>query len=285
VDAWVAKEGVAISALDPLTCERYFDGQLDRYAISTVHHQLNTVRAAYRFGLRHDLVDRDPTTDVILPRLPDIEPVTFTTEELKTILGLTRDDREALLFYLLAFTGMRLSETGALRWKQIDFAARQIKLVGKGAKFRLIPLHPALHRLLVAHRDRNGTHILAGRENRPLAPSTLNNVVFKLTSRAGMTGRKTTSHTFRRTVASQMYEQGIRHLVIDKIMGWAPRTVADRHYIHIVDRTMHDAIRTLYKNDPIVDSPARAEYALESSAVAPLDQLAHDLARLEAKYL
>jgi hypothetical protein len=44
-----------------------------------------------------------------------------------------------------------------------------------------------------------------------------------------------------------MHEHGVRTIVIDKIMGWAPRTTRDRHYIRIATRAMRDAILTLYR--------------------------------------
>lgn len=59
------------------------------------------------------------------------------------------------------------------------------------------------------------------------------------------------SHAFRRTVATVMHEQGVRTAVIDRIMGWAPRTVRERHYVRIAPQIMRDAILTLYRDDPI----------------------------------
>jgi hypothetical protein len=38
---------------------------------------------------------------------------------------------------------------------------------------------------------------------------------------------------------------------LDRIMGWAPRTVRERHYIRVAPQAMHDAIQTLYRDDPI----------------------------------
>jgi integrase len=289
-DRWLASRGMTARTLGPSDCERYFDLQLDRYAISTVRHQLSTVRAAYRFGVRRELVDRDPTGEVLLPPLPDAEPVTYTNDELRAILAAVRSDREELLFFLLAFTGMRLFEAGALRWDQIDLPNDQIGVLGKGGKFRLVPVHPALHRTLDSHRRRARSglpQVIPGRDGRPLSATTLHDTVLNLTSRAGLAGRKTTSHTFRRTVASELYEQGIRRHVIDKIMGWAPRTVAERHYIRIADHAMHTAIRTLYQEDPIAEcttSPPGNKSRTKPAHRRSLADDAADLRRLELKY-
>ena len=70
-------------------------------------------------------------------------------------------------------------------------------------------------------------------------------------TRVGIGGRQTSAHTFRRTVATELHEQGVRTRVIEKIMGWAPRTVYERHYLRIADQAMQEAILTLYRDDPI----------------------------------
>lgn len=285
LDAWLTERGLSVDGLDPLACERFFEAQLDRYAVATVRHQLTTVRAAYRYGIRHDLLGRDPTVDVELPRLPDIEPATYTSGQLRDIHAAIRSRREELLFFLFAFTGMRLSEAGSLLWEQIDYPNEQIKLLGKGGKLRLIPLHPALRRVLVEHEQRRRPSeraVVAGKQGQPLAYNTLCGVVFTLTTRAGITGRATSSHTFRRTVATELHEQGVRKRVIEKILGWAPRTVAERHYVRIADEAMHEAILSLYHDDPIypaqLDPPTPPLRLVEGPPPAPL---AADLARLE----
>lgn len=98
------------------------------------------VRAAYRYGVRHDLVERDPTADVRLPWLPDLEPATYANTELKALHAAIRSEREEVAFFLFAFAGLRLGEVAGLRWAQVDFDRWQIRLTGKGGKFRLVPL-------------------------------------------------------------------------------------------------------------------------------------------------
>ena len=75
---WLDQHDTAADELTLLGCEEYFDELLERQAVSTVRRHLAYVRAAYRYGVRHQLVERDPTADVRLPRLPDHDPVTLT---------------------------------------------------------------------------------------------------------------------------------------------------------------------------------------------------------------
>jgi integrase len=180
---------------------------------------------------------------------------------------------------------MRLAEAGSLSWEQIVRANEQIRLVGKAGKLRLVPLHAALRRVLQVHEQRTlpgQRPVIAGKHGRPLAHNTLCGAVASLTARAGISGRQASSHTFRRTVATELHEQGVRKRVIEKIMGWAPRTVYGRHYLRIADQATREAILTLYRNDPIcseqLDPPPPPLRLVEA---APPAALAGDLTRLE----
>ena len=103
---WLDEHEIAVGELSLLGCEEYFDELLERGALATVRRHLAYVRAAYRYGVRHDLVAQDPTADVRLPWLPDLEPATYTTEELKAIHAAIRSEREQVAFFLLAFAGL-----------------------------------------------------------------------------------------------------------------------------------------------------------------------------------
>ena len=64
---------------------------------------------------------------------------------------------------------------------------------------------------------------------------------------------KQPAHAFRKTVATVLYEQGVREDFIDKIMGWAPSSVRSKYYSRVADNSIHASILRLYQDDPIVD--------------------------------
>lgn len=282
---WLDEHAIAPGELTLLQCEEYFDELLDRSAVSTVRRHLAYVRAAYRYGVRHDLVERDPTADVRLPWLPDIEPATYSSEQLKTIHAAIRCEREETAFFLFAFEGLRLGEVAGLRWAQVDFDRWQIRLTGKGGKFRLVPLHPVVNEVLREQRQRarpRDEFVLATINGQRLAARTLGRTVRELVDRAGVEV-DSPSHAFRRTVATVMYEHGVRTRVIERIMGWAPRRMHERHYLRVADEPMHDAILSLYREDPICDWQERALRlaALPTPAAKPSAWLASEAGRLE----
>jgi site-specific recombinase XerD len=91
---WLDQHDLAAGELGLLRCEEYFDELLERQAVSTVRRHLAYVRAAYRYGVRHELVERDPTADVRLPRLPDHDPAIYSNEQLRQVHAAIRTERE-----------------------------------------------------------------------------------------------------------------------------------------------------------------------------------------------
>lgn len=92
------------------------------------------------------------------------------------------------------------------------------------------------------------------------------------------------SHAFRRTVATVMYEQGVRTRVIERIMGLSPRQMHERHYLRVADAPMHDAIQTLYREDPICERQQRTlrPVAVPAAEDTPAAWLDGERSRLEA---
>jgi integrase len=281
---WLDLHDIAAGELTLLECEEYFDELLERQAVSTVRRHLAYVRAAYRYAVRHELVERDPTADVRLPRLPDHDPATYSNEQLRQVHAAIRNEREELVFFLFAFAGLRLGEVAGLEWRQVELEHWQLRLAGKGGKLRLVPLHPAVTELLREQRARSGRReqVLGRINGQRLAANTLGGSVRAIVDRAGVEVEQP-SHAFRRTVATVMYENGVRARVIERIMGWAPRQMYERHYLRVADAAMHEAIRGLYADDPICERQQRSlqPVALAAATHEPPAWLAAEPAKLE----
>jgi integrase/recombinase XerC len=276
-ERWLAGRQRDADAVGVDDCELYLDERLRTHAVATVRRDLAMIRGAYRHALQRGLIRIDPTAGIRLPPLPDHDPVIYSTEQLQAIHAAIRDEREQLIFFLLAFAGLRLCEATSLTWANIELPNTQLRLIGKGGKRRVVPLHPALERLLAQHHaERVDGPLVATVTSGHLANRTWSSIVSRLVSRADVHVSHP-SHAFRRTVASELYANGVRTHIIDRLLGWAPRTVRDRHYIRIADGAMRDAIATLYQRSPIC--PDQPQGRRRPPVAAP-DVLVADVARL-----
>jgi integrase len=85
----------------------------------------NVMSLVFNHGRRHDLCDRNPMQWVRQSAKRRTAPDILTTGEVQELLA-SLSFRERTLVLLAVTTGLRRSELFALKWKDVDFQARQI---------------------------------------------------------------------------------------------------------------------------------------------------------------
>jgi integrase/recombinase XerC len=122
----------------------------------TLNRKISCLKSFFKYLIKTGELDQTPMSKVISPkigkRLPDFIRLEDSAKLIDSLKN-TDDWRSLNTRMLIAIfynTGMRLSELINLREEQIDFHKRQIKVLGKGNKERLIPVSADL---LAAIRD------------------------------------------------------------------------------------------------------------------------------------
>ncbi len=133
-------------------------------APATINARLSCLKSFYRFALGHGLLSTDPAHLVRGPKRERSLPRFFRERELDRLLDSDemwtdsfKDVRARTIITVLYQTGLRVSELMSLDDVGVDFAARQLKVTGKGNKQRVIPFGDELEEALktyVALRDR-----------------------------------------------------------------------------------------------------------------------------------
>jgi integrase len=163
----------------------------------------------------------------------------------------------------LAWTGLRVSEALGLRWEDIDFAAKEVRvrqqLDGKGGTTRLktkagtrtIPLLPVLEQTLREHRMEQLSLGLASAEQlvftsatgKPLNRHNIRNKgVVAAAKKAGLLdGQQTvTTHDFRRTFISHLIVGlGLDPVRVSRIAGHSNVSTTLNVYADEFDKAMH----------------------------------------------
>lgn len=158
-------------------------------------------------------------------------------------------DRVLLLTF--RYTGPRLSELVTLRTDEVDLEARQISLVGKGRKPRVIPIPHLLADVLHEYRETlrpslpesaylfanpNGNRSLRGR----YGPRALHNLVLEAGTSAGVAGRHF-PHRWRHSYATSLVRRGEDIHVVQRVMGHSNIATTTR-YLHLSDADLLEAI-------------------------------------------
>jgi len=250
------------SNLDPLTAE---DWQIEEWlaelrnakngqplAPRTKRMHMENLSAVYNYAVTRRMLQVAPTESVRLPREPDKEPRILENAELRELLGNAENPQHHMMLMLLIYTGMRRNELRSLRWENVTLES--LTVIGKGDKLRHIPVHPALAEEIIATKPVS-EYLIYGPRRRMLTQSGIYSRLEQV--KAGMID--CTFHDFRRTVATSLAENDVPEGIIDKIMGWSPRTVQSRYYVRRADARLQEAILRLYSSDPIwEESSSRA---------------------------
>ncbi len=117
----------------------------------TINRKISVLRTFFKYCLKNGIIENSPMSKVISQKVPATLPAFVKeeeTERLIRMLNQTAEDWKSLnakmLITIFYATGMRLSELLNLREKQVDHGSRQIKVLGKGNKERIIPISPEL---------------------------------------------------------------------------------------------------------------------------------------------
>lgn len=120
----------------------------------SINRKISAVKSFYRFMLRKELVNRNPAallrlmkTSKRLPAFLDEVDTGALMQEGRGEEGWKGYTRQVILEILYS-CGLRVSELVSLREKHVDTGLRQIKVLGKGNKERVIPMKPELANLL-----------------------------------------------------------------------------------------------------------------------------------------
>ncbi|MGQ9921837.1 MAG: site-specific tyrosine recombinase XerD [Desulfobacca sp.] len=107
--------------------------------------KLSAIRQFYRFLLREGLADHNPLEWLDAPKLPKGLPKILSLEDVEQLLAAPDPttplgQRDDAMLELLYATGLRVSELVGLTIPQLDLRRGVIRVVGKGAKERLVPM-------------------------------------------------------------------------------------------------------------------------------------------------
>ena len=116
---------------------------------------LSSWRAFYRYALERDAaVKESPCVGLKAPKSPKRLPAVLSPDEAVRLVTIAATDplavRDRALFELAYSSGLRLSELAGLDLDRIDIAGGEVRVWGKGAKERIVPVGAAARAAIAA---------------------------------------------------------------------------------------------------------------------------------------
>jgi integrase/recombinase XerD len=225
---------------------------------ATIHRQISALRTYFRFLVSEGYLARNPSERIESPKRWRTIPTVLTHAETDRLLAAPNPDeplgiRDRALLEFAYATGARVSEVVGLKLQDILYEDGIVRLLGKGAKERLVPVgRRALGAVALYAReirptlDRGqgkGTLFLNARGT-PLSRVGAWGIIKQATRRAGLT-KRVTPHTLRHTFATHLLEGGADLRAVQEMLGHADLattqiyTHVDREYLRSVHRQFH----------------------------------------------
>ena len=106
---------------------------------------LSSLKRFYQHALRQGIIALDPTLNIDSPKLPRSLPKTLTEADVEKLLAAPNVDdplglRDRTMLETLYASGLRVSELVTLKVAQVSQDMGVVRIIGKGAKERLVPL-------------------------------------------------------------------------------------------------------------------------------------------------
>lgn len=199
------------------------------------------LQSFFNYLIRNRKLHESPLQNVTRPiaRPDQIEP--FSREEIEAILGATSQawhpSRDRAIVLVLLDTGIRATELCNLKYKDFDSKKRCLTVLGKGNKYRVLPLGKESFKALwgyVSESDRKPLEALfqcdrGKNEGGFLNRCSVHRIITDLCDSAGLYRRKRGPHTFRHTFAIMFLRARPDVFALQQMLGHESLSVTRRY--------------------------------------------------------
>lgn len=272
------KDPIAFMLVGEIDCDamqRYI-GRLvsEGYAMSTIKKQFNLLTAYWKHGMSRGTIEKPVYLGVRLPaeaseEVERDEVPTYTPEEQAMLLQklMTLDKLQYGVIVLMLEEGLRVGEALALRWEDVQWGRRAIKIrrtlirmsTERGVTYvqnspksktsrRTIPLSDKGLKILQKIHEKDKAdfgYVFAKRDDDSL-PYSYSSVEFhikRLCKDLGISYKG--MHAFRHTFATNCYNRGCDVKILSKLLGHADVSITYNIYIHLYGDALDEMRKVL----------------------------------------
>ncbi|MCX7941250.1 MAG: site-specific tyrosine recombinase XerD [Endomicrobia bacterium] len=202
---------------------------------NSIYRKTSCISQFHKFVLAEEITKNDPVELISRPKLQRKLPQVLTVEEVEKILNFIpekkfNDIRNKAMIEVLYATGMRVSELVNLKFDQVDLRNKFIRVLGKGAKERIVLLN---NKSISAIKDwleireakfnnkiskNYDQYIFLSKLGKPISRIDFWEQLKNYVRQAGIT-KNVSPHTLRHSFATHMLKYGADLRVVQELLG------------------------------------------------------------------
>ena len=232
-------------------------------SIATQNYHLIALRMFLKYLISRDIRALEPTR-VELAKTPERQVSYLEGSELENFLEAPLKDtnakdttklRDKAILELFFSTGLRVSELSNLKKEELNLEKDEFSIKGKGGKWRIVFLSNQakywLKKYLETRKDlspylfvREDKAFSKEKEDKPLAPRSIERMVKKYAKIAGLT-KKIVPHSLRHSYATDLLLNGADLRAVQELLGHKSITTT-QIYTHVSDQHLKEVYQAFH---------------------------------------
>tara|TARA_B100000123_G_scaffold238303_1_gene190443 strand:+ start:319 stop:1206 length:888 start_codon:yes stop_codon:yes gene_type:complete len=206
---------------------------------------ISAIKSFYKFLLIENLIQTDPSENLVSPKIGRKLPNVLTIEEINLIINSVESNnvgiRNRAIIEIIYGCGLRVSELTNLLLSNLFLKQGYIKIVGKGNKERLSPIGSlaidSLNDFLTNVRpglkinNKFSDHVFINNRGTSLSRSMIFKMIKKYTLKANI-DKDISPHSLRHSFATHLVEGGANLRAVQEILGHSSITTTEI-YTHL----------------------------------------------------
>ena len=208
-----------------------YDKKLSRNSIA---RKLSSLRSFYKYLFNNEFIEMNPFRYVSTPKKERKLPKYLGVEELEDIFNtpdikLPLGQRNKVILEVLYATGLRVSELVNIKVSDIDFYRKEIKVMGKGSKERIVHfgdycldainlfLEDGRQKLLLKH-NKTSEYLIINEKGNKITTRGVEKIINDIVKKASIK-KHVSPHMLRHSFATHLLNEGCDILTVKELLG------------------------------------------------------------------
>ena len=222
------------------------------YSLPSICRYLSSIKAVYKYLLIENILDTDPSDNIHMPKKWERLPKALSISEVMELLQASFSEktilRDSAMLELLYSSGLRVSELVKIKLGDIHFDAGFVRIMGKGAKERVVPVNTRALEKVKRYMEKERPETLKKRQSPYLFVTRMGKPMSRqrfwqtLKAIGKQSGLEISPHTIRHCFATHLLEGGADLRSVQKMLGHS-----DISTTQIYTKVTTDRIKKVFK--------------------------------------